>query len=135
MRSTMRLLQWGIVAGVLASGCASSPSRTAVRDWVQEVALGPEYGGDGAVCSRWANPPTVSVFGANPEQFGYIRDAVVQLNDVLSTTPFGPVTLLAEENAQADLLVYVTPLAAFPEVAERHGFRYVVGNVGYFWMF
>jgi hypothetical protein len=101
--------------------------------WVEEVILGPEYGGSGEICSRWVRTPTLSVFGADQEQEKVVREAVQHLNQTLGATPIRQIMLLYPENDRADILVYFAPLKKFPSIASRHRFAYTKGNLGYFW--
>jgi hypothetical protein len=52
----------------------------------------------------------------------------------LANTSINGLTLV-EPNTVADIRIYFAPLSDFPALAKNHGFRYVKGNLGYFWTF
>jgi len=125
-----------ILVGLLVTPSAEAQTEDATAyelRWIEEVILGPEYGGSGEVCSRWVNTPTLSVFGANEDQEKIAREAVHHLNQTLARTPIRQIMLLYPENSRADILVYFAPVREFPSIASRHNFKYTKGNLGYFW--
>lgn len=103
--------------------------------WVEEVILGPEFGGAGKVCSRWAKGPSLSIFGATPQQEEVVVGAVVHLNYTLAQTPIKQIVLLKANDTDADIRIYFAPLKELPTFAEKHNFYYAAGNWGYFWTF
>lgn len=106
-----------------------------VLRWIEEVVLRPEFGGSGKVCSRWVRSPSLSFFGATVEQEKLVAETVAHLNQTLAETPIQQIKLLKSNNTNADILVYFAPLKEFPVFAQKHNFRYVEGNYGYFWTF
>lgn len=114
---------------------AAAQTPDEVLAWAATVILGPEYGGDGKVCSRWVKAPTLSVFGGTDEERAVVADTVKQINAVLADTPLKGIKPLGPGDERADIRVYFAPLADFPKLADRHAFKYVEGNWGYFWTF
>jgi len=125
-----------ILTGFLATSAAAAQTEDAATyelHWIEEVILGPEYGGSGEICSRWVRSPTLSVFGADEAQEKVVREAVQHLNQTLARTPIRQIMLLYPENSRADILLYFAPVRQFPSIASRHNFPYTKGNQGYFW--
>lgn len=127
-----------VVACLLGSGQlgadAAPPDQRTVR-WLQEVLLGPEYGGDGRLCTRWTHQPTLSTYYANPEQSELVADLVGELNDVLAQTSIEGIALLPPQDNAADIRVYFVPLARFRSLSAELGFPYSGRDHGYFWGF
>jgi hypothetical protein len=123
-----------LLGSVQLSPAAAEPDQRTLR-WLQEVLLGPEYGGDGRRCARWTRQPTLSTYYANREQSELVADVVAELNDVLSQTSIGGIALLAPQHDAADIRVYFVPLSRFPSLAAQLGFPYSNKDIGYFWDF
>ena len=104
--------------------------------WVCDVSLGTEYGGSGAVVSRWVNSPTLEMVGANAEQRQMVTEIVKHVNETLALTPIKQIRVLSSARAgSANICVYFAPLKDFPTIAERHGFKYQGDSVAYNWTF
>lgn len=113
------------------SGGAGGAASDDVLRWVEEVTLGPEFGGQGEVVSRFASAPSLSVMeGAFVDQPD-LGDTIDELDAVLPTA----IDVRPDGDATAQVEVYFTDLAAFDAIATAHGFPYVPGNWGYFYMF
>jgi hypothetical protein len=106
-----------------------------LQSWVEQVVLGPQYGGNGPVLSRWARSPSLSALGGTAEQQQIVSDVVAHINKTLALTPIKAIELLPVGRMDADILVYLVPQDSFSSIAEKHNFKYVQGNVGYFWTF
>ncbi len=118
-----------------AGPSAQAQSSDEIARWVEEVTLGPEYGGSGKVCSRWVKTPKLSVFGATSEQQEVVASSLAHLNETLANTPIKRIELLSPNDSGANILVYFAPLRELPRLAKKHGFEYVEGNWGFFWTF
>ena len=127
------LLSIFLIAVLCLNAGSAEPDRQ-TSEWIQKVLLGPEFGGTGAVCSKWTKPPSVSVHGGTPDQQRLITFAVGHLNRTLEGTKLGKLTMRPPDS-EADIYVYFAPLEKMPELARRLKFRYVEGNWGYFWTF
>jgi hypothetical protein len=129
-------LQFAVVFALLlgATGAAAAQPDDRTTRWIEDVLLGPEYGGDGEICARWIKSPTLSVFGANQEQSAHVRTVVDQINGTLESTPLRRITLLPPADTAADIHVYFARLSDFPRLAGQLGFQYHPGNWGYFWV-
>jgi hypothetical protein len=116
-------------------GAAGAPEDlTKVRAWVETVTLGPEFGGDGKITARWAKPIGLSVMKGDQAARKDMLDLIPALNEAL--TPAGaPISLLEDGDPSAELKVYFTELSEFDAIGQQHGFPYVQGNWGYFYMF
>jgi hypothetical protein len=117
------------------AGAAGAPEDlTKVRAWVEAVTLGPEFGGDGKITARWTKPIGLSVMKGDQAARKDMLDLLPTLNEAL--TPAGaPISVLEDGDPSADLKVYFTELAEFDAIGQQHGFPYVQGNWGYFYMF
>ncbi|MEZ4226500.1 MAG: DUF2927 domain-containing protein [Polyangiaceae bacterium] len=120
--------------GAGQGGAAAAPAREDVRAWVKEVTLGPEFGGSGKVCSRWATSPTLSVMQGDASVRQDLVDLVPILNGLLANSGT-QLELVTDQNDAADIKVYYAPLASFDSIAANNGFPYVQGNWGYFYTF
>ena len=112
-------------------GAADDP----VLEWIEDVVLGPEYGGSGAIASRWVRAPVLKLVEGSTEDRRVVEACVAEINSALARTPIREIVLARTGVAGADILVYSVPLHRFPELARRHGFQYVEGNLGFFWTF
>lgn len=116
-----------------ASASAENPPDKKVAEWAQEVLLGPEFGGQ-RICARWLKSPTLSVFGGSAEHLRVVRATVAHVNQTLSKTSIKRIQLASPSNESADILVYCVPKQQFYGTAKKHGFQYVEGNKGYFYV-
>jgi len=106
-----------------------------VLRWIEDVILGPEYGGTGAICARWVRAPLLSVVEGTEEERRVIAACLAEINRALARTPVREIRIDRPGNPRADIVVYCVSQQQFPELARRHGFPYVEGNLGYFWTF
>ena len=106
-----------------------------VLRWAQQILLGPEFGGEGEVCSLWVESPSISVFGGSTKEYTVVMETVLQLNEILTNTKLKQLRMVTRNNTGADIRVYFIPLNEFFDAATKHGFTYVKGNLGYFWTF
>lgn len=111
---------------------AGGPDITTVKRWVQRVTLGPEFGGEGEICSRWVHSPTLSVVQTSAEGQVLLGELLPLLNSLIA-----PLSIEQIENGDetADIEVYFTERAAFEGIAETKSFHYVDGNAGYVYTF
>lgn len=113
---------------------ALGEDRAKVRAWVETVALGTEFGGEGKIAARWTKPVRFSVMKGDQRVRKDMLELILTLNLVLA--PAGaPITVVGDGDADAELKVYFVPLAQFDGIARRHGFTYVQGNHGFFQTF
>jgi len=119
---------------LMGSAVAAQPDADVVR-WAEQVLLGPEYGGQEKVCSRWVASPRLSVFGASAQEEKVVAEVVAHLNETLARTRIGRIRMVASNDPRAEIRVYFAPISQFPTIAQQHGFRYFQGNLGYFWTF
>ena len=110
----------------------NEPDEATIRAWAKQVLLGPEFGGAGAITSRWTKSPRVSAFSATADERAELQEVVAELSPLLAPLSL---TLGSDEDASADVEVYFVPLAEFDGIAASKGFSVVPGNLGYFWMF
>jgi len=120
--------------GALAAMEVSAQENAELR-WIEDVVLGPEYGGTGAICARWVRTPSLSVLEGSELERRVIAECIGEINRALAATPIREIALDRPGNHRADIVVYCVPLKRFPELARKHGFPYVEGNLGYFWTF
>jgi hypothetical protein len=132
MRYTLILSAIGIACA--ASSVAVEPPRSKIKRFVQQVTLGPEFGSNRKVVSRWMSPPTLTAFGATPEQKRLIEEVVQTINPALKASG-KEIKLLADAAPDATIKVYFAPLQAHSKIARDHGATYEKGNLGTFWMF
>lgn len=102
--------------------------------WARRVVLESEYGSTGGRVTRWAHSPTLSVFGGGEEHRAAVLEVVAHINEVLRGTPV-QIGLARDSDPSAHIEVHFAPVASFHEIAQQHGFWYVEGNDGFFWMF
>ncbi|GAN32504.1 MAG: hypothetical protein UZ01_00774 [Candidatus Brocadia sinica] len=124
-----------VIAGFCSVPSASAHPNDRVAHWVEQVILGPEFGGVGKICSRWVKTPRLSIFGASEQQQKVVTDVITHLNETLTKTPIKKIELLKATDVGADIQVYFAPLQDFPSLAKQHKFQYVQDNWGYFWTF
>lgn len=113
---------------------AGEPSRSKIKRFVQKVVLGPEFGSDKKVASRWMTPPTVSIFGATPEQKAVVEEVLKTIHPIIKAT-IGELQLLPDSSPAATMKVYFAPLQDFSRIARENKATVEKGNLGYFWMF
>ena len=133
-KSAALVLVFLCVAG-WASPAVQAQSSDKLARWVEEVTLGPEFGGSGKICSRWVTTPTLSVFGATALQRKVVASSLAHLNKTLAKTPIKKIRRLSPNDDDASILVYFAPLRELPDLAKQHSFKYVEGNWGYFYTF
>jgi hypothetical protein len=108
--------------------------RRKVRQWVETVALGPEFGGSGKIVARWTRPIRLSVMKGDQDVRKDMLDLIPALNETLR--PAGaPLTVVGDRDPTAEMKVYFAPLAEFDAISKANGFSYVKGNWGYFYTF
>ena len=132
MKTTVVLLAISLL--LAASSQAAEPARSKIKRFVQQVVLGPEFGSNRKVASRWMTAPTLSVFGATPEQKAVVQEVVTTINPSLKAQ-IGEIQLLPDNAKEATMKVYFAPLQDFPKIARDNGAEVKKGNIGYFWMF
>ncbi len=135
MRKPATLILIFLCLAGYANPSVQAQSSDRLARWVEKVTLGPEYGGGGKVCSRWVKTPKLSVFGATSEQQKVVASSLAHLNETLANTPIKRIELLSPNDSGANILVYFAPQRELPDLAKKHGFKYVEGNWGYFWTF
>ena len=135
MRKPAALILVFLCSAVWASPSVQAQSRHKIARWVEEVTLGPEFGGSGKICSRWVTTPTLSVFGATALQRKVVASSLAHLNKTLAKTPIKEIRRLSPNDDDASILVYFAPLRELPDLATQHGFKYVEGNWGLFYTF
>ncbi len=125
-----------VILSTYLCSCASVAikSNAKVVRWIEQVLMGPEFGGKGEICSRWVITPTLSVYGATAQEERVVAETVAHLNETLANTSIKKL-MLVESNSAAAIRVYFAPLRELPALAHRHGFNYEEGNLGYFWTF
>ncbi len=101
--------------------------------FVEQVLLEREYGDRERVIVRWTRPVTIGIRGATDEDKRILHDLVRETNEVLQHTG---VSLEIGEFAKSDIGVIFAPHRDFPTIADRLGFDYVEGNLGFFfWVY
>lgn len=118
--------------GTTSATGGSEPSEATIRAWAKQVLLGPEFGGAGAITSRWTKSPRISLFSAAADERTEVQAVIAELSPLLAPLSL---TLGADEDESADLEVHFVPLAELDGIAAANGFTVVPGNYGYFWMF
>jgi hypothetical protein len=86
IRGRLFVLHVVIAAHLCVGSLALAQPDAEVLRWAQQILLGPEYGGEGRICSRWVKGPTLSVLGATPEEQKVIAATVTHLNATLANT-------------------------------------------------
>lgn len=112
---------------------ALSPKSELSRKFVETVLLGAEYGASGSI-ARFARSPRISVFGADANRRSMVQSAVGQINQAISRSGI-QMSVGAENDRSADMLVYYAPMTDFARIAQENGFQYYSGNSGFFWIF
>ena len=138
-RKWVRALACAALATLALAGAADVRAASAGArfvNWAQTVLLGPEYGGDGNVVSRWPQLPAASIIGATPAQAAIAGEVIDGINEALaSVRPEQQIALGEPDDDSAPLAIIFAPLGEFARIAEEHGFPYTEGNWGFFWMF
>ena len=124
MRKPAALILVFLCLAVWASPSVQAQSRDKIARWVEEVTLGPEFGGSGKICSRWVTTPTLSVFDATALQRNIVASSLAHLNKTLAKTPIKKIRRLSPNDDDASILVYFAPLRELPDLATQHGFKY-----------
>ena len=136
--SSQALGRW-LLSACLTAALFTVPAARAAEDpvlrWIEDVILGPEYGGTGAICARWVRSPSLSVLEGTETERRVVAACLVEINEALAKTPVRKIRIDRPGNPRADIVVYCVPHEQFPALARRHGFSYVEGNLGYFWTF
>ena len=132
VRRAVVLVLGGLVALLAVARAAEEDE---VLRWIEDVVLGPEYGGSGAICARWVRTPTLSVVEAPAPECEMIAACVEEINRALARTSIREIRIDRPGNLGADILVYCVRQKEFPALARKHAFQYVEGNLGYFWTF
>lgn len=138
-----RLVIFALLA-IAVSGCAVhreeeenlvSPGTiyTQSKAVMETVLLGAEYGSGGAI-SRYTRSPRISIFNADINKRGYVNSALGQINAAINGSGI-QVSVGAENDRSADILIYYAPMSSFAQIARDNGFTYSEGNSGFFWSF
>ncbi|MBW2455681.1 MAG: DUF2927 domain-containing protein [Deltaproteobacteria bacterium] len=104
------------------------------KQWALQVLLGPEFGGAGKVCSRFARPVTVSVMRGTAAERVHLLQWVPLLDQQLRAAG-SSLTLLADGDGNAAIEVHFVNHAEFDAIGKAKGFPVHGGNFGYFWTF
>ena len=99
--------------------------------FVEQVLLEAEYGQRSGAVIRWVKSPKIRVVGGTQEDMLAITALVDELNELLDGTG---VSLTVARFGETDIKVIIAPLGDFPRLAQEHGFEYVEGNVGFFYI-
>lgn len=102
-----------------------------ILNYVEGVILGTEYGGEGAVCSRWTKSPKLSVFSENLKDHLEVKALIDEINSLLKGSKIS-VKMVDDFDPEADIKVYFSPVRKFSAIAEANGFEYISGNDGFF---
>lgn len=122
------------VAGPRAAGPrAAGPDIATIKRWAQRVTLGPEFGGEGEICARWTQSPTLSVIRTSAEGQALLGELLPVLSSLIA-----PLSIRQVEDGdeEANIEVYFTERQSFEDIAATKNFNYVDGNSGYvhtFW--
>lgn len=98
------------------------------------MSLGPEFGGAGKICWRFAKPITLSVMAGGLAERGPLLELIPILDRELRTAG-SSLTLLPDGSASASIEVHFVNYADFGAIGKAKGFPVMPGNYGYFWMF
>lgn len=103
--------------------------------FVEQVLLEAEYGPRSNTVVRWVKSPKIQVFGGTHEDMLAVTALVDELNGLLDGTGISlTVVRFSGADIGADIKVIIAPLGNFPRLAREHGFEYVEGNVGFFYI-
>jgi len=113
----------------------ASPNSKTTR-WINDVVLGPEFEGGGETVSLWTRPPNISVIGdASKEHLAIVHECINEINLAIKGTNLDRLKMVAQDDSDAEILIYFVSIKDFPTIAKKHNFNYVKGNLGYFWTF
>lgn len=105
-----------------------------VDTWAKEVLLGVEFGAGEGFVRRWGRPIRASMMEGTEAQRSLLGDVTGTLTSVLDGTGMS-VTLGADGDRTAQMLVWFTPYANFTTVANAEGFEVFPGNYGMFYFY
>lgn len=114
-----------------AGWAAAKASPEKELDFVQGVVLGPEFGGDGLIVSRWKSSPTLSIFGGSAEDHQQIENIVGQLN-MLTKSSGVQIKIVKPKTENASFKVFLVPKDDFYGIAAKYRFTYTEHNDGFF---
>lgn len=113
---------------------AGEPSRNQIKRFVMQVSTGPEYGSDKKAVSRWSQAPTVSIFGANPDQKAIVEEVFRTIGPILSPK-IGDAVMLPDNSAGASMRIYFAKQKDLKKIAKDHDVKYNDDDWGFFWVF
>jgi hypothetical protein len=117
---------------------APTEDRAQVKRWVLEVALGMEFPGANGPASevvrRWTKPIRVSVMRGGRASRTDLSDVVTTLDGLLRAQGLS-MEIVGDGDPTAKLQVFYAPSSDLSGIASAHGFKYVVGNDGFFHTF
>lgn len=113
---------------------SAEPSRDKVSRFVLQVASGTEYGDTRRVASKWTHAPTVSVFGATPQQKLIVEEVFRSIGPSFRQA-IGEVQMLADNTPTASMKIYFGTQKELSRIGKEHDIKYNKDDYGFFWIF
>ncbi len=123
------LVLGGLAAEITYYGLVPTDDKT--WRFAEQVLLEREYGDRERVVVRWTRPVTIGTRDATDEDRRILRGLADDLNRISKGTG---VSIGFGEFSKSDIGVIFAPYGEFPGIADRLGFEYVEGNIGFGWI-